>query len=183
MVANITIASEVHVRLKDPRACTLLALDYQRRRLDSGLHQFSTHHVWRRGAPIIGMMRIAACFRSVLVTATGSGFGPCLSFLNCHRGHPAHVLWSARSPGKTYGGGILSNLFGADRGALVIDTKKTGRYDLTGVAWFKFQSYKRRSIRPRGLPLICARMAQQILKGDPNGLKKRSSCLCGQGKI
>lgn len=98
--------------------------------------------MWRRGAPIRGMMRIAACFRSVLVTATGSGIGPCLSFLNCHRGHPAHALWSARSPGKTYGGGILSNLFGADRGALVIDTKKTGRYDLTGVAWFKVQQTK-----------------------------------------
>ncbi|KAI7205442.1 hypothetical protein KC316_g240 [Hortaea werneckii] len=96
-------------------------------------------HVWHRGAPIISMMRIAACFRPVLVVATGSGIGPCLSFLNCHRGHPAHVLWSARSPEEVYGGGILSNILLADQNALIIDTKETGRFDLTAVAWAKMQ--------------------------------------------
>ncbi|KAI7280112.1 hypothetical protein KC343_g2035 [Hortaea werneckii] len=99
-------------------------------------------HVWHRGAPVIGMMRIAACFRPVLVIATGSGIGPCLSFLNCHRGHPAHVLWSARSPEDVYGGEILSNVLEADRGALIIDTKETGRFELTEVAWAKMQQTK-----------------------------------------
>ncbi|RMY33615.1 hypothetical protein D0865_14412 [Hortaea werneckii] len=99
-------------------------------------------HVWHRGAPIIGMMRIAACFRPVLVIATGSGIGPCLSFLNCHRGHPAHVLWSARSPEEVYGGETLSNVLEADPGALIIDTKQTGRFELTEVAWAKMQQTK-----------------------------------------
>ncbi|KAI7206530.1 hypothetical protein KC331_g4292 [Hortaea werneckii] len=99
-------------------------------------------HVWHRGAPIIGMMRIAACFRPVLVIATGSGIGPCLSFLNCHRGHPAHVLWSARSPEEVYGGEILSDVLEADRGALIVDTKESGRFDLTEVAWAKMQQTK-----------------------------------------
>ncbi|RMX88698.1 hypothetical protein D0869_01434 [Hortaea werneckii] len=99
-------------------------------------------HVWHRGAPIIGMMRIAACFRPVLVIATGSGIGPCLSFLNCHWGHPAHVLWSARSPEEVYGSEILSNVLEADRGALIIDTQETGRFDLTEVAWAKMQQTK-----------------------------------------
>ncbi|KAI7081189.1 hypothetical protein KC356_g9275 [Hortaea werneckii] len=82
-------------------------------------------HVWHRGAPVIG-----------------SGVGPCLSFLNCHRGHPAHVLWSARSPEEVYGGEILSNVFEADRGALIIDTQETGRFELTEVAWAKMQQTK-----------------------------------------
>ncbi|KAI6857078.1 hypothetical protein KC340_g4129 [Hortaea werneckii] len=99
-------------------------------------------HVWHRGAPIIGMMRIAACFRPVLVIATGSGIGPCLSFLNRHRGHPAHVLWSARSPEEVYGSKILSNVLDADRGALIVDTQETGRFDLTAVAWAKMQQTK-----------------------------------------
>ena len=99
-------------------------------------------HVWHRGAPIIGMMRIAACFRPVLVISTGSGIGPCLSFLNCHRGHPAHVLWSARSPEEVYGGEILSDVLEADRGALIVDTKESGRFDLTEVAWAKMQQTK-----------------------------------------
>ncbi|TKA41200.1 hypothetical protein B0A54_07722 [Friedmanniomyces endolithicus] len=93
--------------------------------------------IWLRGAPTTGVMRLSSLFRPLVIVATGSGIGPCLSFLNTHHGHPLRVLWSARCPAKTYGNGVVREVLRADPRAVVVDTGAVGcaRVNLVGLAF------------------------------------------------
>ncbi|KAK0781396.1 hypothetical protein LTR91_009484 [Friedmanniomyces endolithicus] len=101
------------------------------------LIQHPPSKIWLRGAPTTGVMRLSSLFRPLVIVATGSGIGPCLSFLNTHHGHPLRVLWSARFPAKTYGNGVVREVLRADPRAVVVDTGAVGcaRVDLVGLAF------------------------------------------------
>ncbi|RMY25062.1 hypothetical protein D0867_00957 [Hortaea werneckii] len=106
-------------------------------------------HIWQRGFPTTGVMRVASLFNPVLIVATGSGIGPCLSFLNCNPASATHshrVLWSARSPELTYGSDVVGRVFAADPEAMVIDTKKTGHPDLIALSWGMVQEAKAEAV-------------------------------------
>ena len=92
-----------------------------------------------RGAPTIGVMRLSSLFTPILIITTGSGIGPCLSWLTCHRHHPKRIVWSARSPAQTYGAEIVRRVKEADREAVVIDTMATGTPDLVTLGWGVFK--------------------------------------------
>jgi len=79
-------------------------------------------HIWRRGAPVLGVMRLASLFRPLIVVATGSGIGPALSFLNAHPSHPQRILWCARAPTVTYGRDIMWQVLRADPRAVIVDS-------------------------------------------------------------
>lgn len=95
--------------------------------------------LWTRGAPTLGVMRVALCFQKVLVIATGSGIGPCLSFLQSNPGYAARVIWSASKPVQNYGDNIVEAVFRADPEALIVDTKQTGRPNLLALAYAMFK--------------------------------------------
>ncbi|KAK0915794.1 hypothetical protein LTR02_001082 [Friedmanniomyces endolithicus] len=101
------------------------------------LIQHPPSKIWLRGAPTTGVMCLSSLFRPLVIVATGSGIGPCLSFLNTHHGHPLRVLWSARCPAKTYGNGVVREVLRADPRAVVVDTGAVGcaRVDLVGLAF------------------------------------------------
>ncbi|KAK1055859.1 hypothetical protein LTR74_015346 [Friedmanniomyces endolithicus] len=101
------------------------------------LIQHPPSKIWLRGAPTTGVMRLSSLFRPLVIVATGSGIGPCLSFLNTHHGHPLRVLWSARCPARTYGNGVVREVLRADPRAVVVDTGALGcaRVDLVGLAF------------------------------------------------
>jgi len=91
--------------------------------------------IWTKGAPTVGLMRIASLFSPLVIVATGSGIGPALSFLQAKPHWPVRVIWSARAPLKTYGAEIVESVLRADGRAVVVDTDGTGRPDLVGLAW------------------------------------------------
>ena len=91
--------------------------------------------IYTRGAPTKGVLHIAHLFRPIILIATGSGIGPCLSFLNVHPAYPVRVIWSARSPLTTYGQRVVDEVRRADAEAVVIDTQVVRKVDLTRVAW------------------------------------------------
>ncbi|KAK9312636.1 hypothetical protein V1524DRAFT_243367, partial [Lipomyces starkeyi] len=66
-----------------------------------------------RGAPIYGVLRIATIFNRIVVVATGSGIGPCLSLLTPYK-IPCRILWSTRDPVITYGQAIVDEVYRAD---------------------------------------------------------------------
>lgn len=90
-------------------------------------------YVWARGAHTVGVLRVALLFKPIVIVATGSGIGPCLSLLQVHPHWPCRVVWSARFPEATYGKEVMDSVFRADKNAVVIDTKKTGKPDLVGI--------------------------------------------------
>ncbi|KAF2773997.1 hypothetical protein EJ03DRAFT_264090 [Teratosphaeria nubilosa] len=92
-------------------------------------------HIWQKGAPTIGVMRLAELFKPIVIVATGSGIGPVTSFLNKYPHHPKRVLWSARWPEQTYQTGLIRNVLAADPEAIIIDTKKTGPPNLAALTY------------------------------------------------
>ncbi|CAD0100280.1 unnamed protein product [Aureobasidium mustum] len=90
--------------------------------------------IWVKGAPVYGVMRVALMFKKVLVVATGTGIGPCLSLLESCPEHPMHVLWMGSNPRESYGDAIINSVFTADSGACIVDTSKAGR--VTFSDWF-----------------------------------------------
>lgn len=92
-------------------------------------------HIWTRGAPTTGVLRIATLFKPIVIVATGSGIAPCLSLLQVYQNHPMRIIWSARSPELTYGCRIMNAVLQADPQAMIIDTQKTGTPDLVALTY------------------------------------------------
>ena len=56
------------------------------------------------------------------------------------------IIWSARSPEKTYGSEIMRVVLRADKRAIIIDTKKTGHPDLTALAWAMYEGIRAEAV-------------------------------------
>ena len=94
---------------------------------------------WVRGLPRTGVLSMAFCFRSVIIVTTGSGIGPCLSFLaEPRRKTMCRVLWSTPSPLKTYGHEIQNMVLRADPEAVIIDTRASRRPDMVAITYSMF---------------------------------------------
>ena len=106
-------------------------------------------------------MRLASLFKPIVIVATGSGIGPCLSFLNVHRGLPKRVLWSARCPLTTYGVGILRDVLRADPKALIVDTTRSGIPDLLALTWALVRDMGAEAVMVVGNPGV----TRQVVEG------------------
>ncbi|KAF2161739.1 hypothetical protein M409DRAFT_69547 [Zasmidium cellare ATCC 36951] len=95
--------------------------------------------LWMKGLPTLGVVHISSLFKPVVVVATGSGIGPCLSFLQMHRRWPVRIVWSARFPEVTYGTSVVASMLESDKDAIIIDTKKTGTPDLAGIVYASYR--------------------------------------------
>ncbi|KAL1968641.1 hypothetical protein VTN77DRAFT_1467 [Rasamsonia byssochlamydoides] len=87
-------------------------------------------HLWKRGVLIYGFAYAMRVFRRVIVVTTGSGIGPCLSFLGDEHRPALRVVWQTRSPLQTYGQAVIDLVRRMDPDPLVIDTDKSGRVDM-----------------------------------------------------
>jgi NAD(P)H-flavin reductase len=94
--------------------------------------------IWVKGAPIYGVMRVALMFKKVLVVATGTGIGPCLSLLESCPEHPMHVLWMGSNPRQSFGDTIINSVYTADSGACIVDTSRAGRGDILRLAYARY---------------------------------------------
>lgn len=101
--------------------------------------------IYMKGAPVYGVLRVAAVFSPVVIVATGSGIGPCLSLFHGLPKHNVRILWSTPSPLQTYGQGIIDGVLAADPNAVIVDTRagpmgedgkrKSVRPDMVRLTW------------------------------------------------
>jgi hypothetical protein len=94
-------------------------------------------HVWVKGIPAAGVGNIEKLFKKVVWVATGSGIGPCLPHLLSEE-VPAHLVWSTRTPAKTYGQDLLNNILQVQPKAVIWDTTLRGKPDLVELAYKAF---------------------------------------------
>ncbi|KAI1819046.1 hypothetical protein F4861DRAFT_534777 [Xylaria intraflava] len=85
--------------------------------------------LWVRGAPLHGLLYTSRLFKRIVVVATGSGIGPCLSLLFADV-TPRRVLWSTRDPEKTYGPQVVNEVLRADPKAVIWNTNAKGYPDI-----------------------------------------------------
>jgi hypothetical protein len=87
-------------------------------------------HLWKRGVLIYGFAYAMRVFRKVIVVTTGSGIGPCLSFLGDEHRPSLRVVWQTRAPLQTYGQAVIDLVKRMDPKPLVIDTNECGRVNM-----------------------------------------------------
>ncbi|KAI9720318.1 MAG: hypothetical protein M1828_005702 [Chrysothrix sp. TS-e1954] len=102
--------------------------------------------LWSRGVPMYGVLRVAELFSPVLIIATGSGIGPCISLFNGRPKLDCRILWSTPSPYDTFGKDIVNHIYARDPRALIIDTRKTGRPDLVALAYKRYIETKAEAV-------------------------------------
>jgi hypothetical protein len=91
-------------------------------------------HIWRRGIPTSGVLRIATLFRSVVVVATGSGIGPCLSIFP-YQHIAMRILWTAPNHESTFGKNIVEIVKRRDPKANLWNTRAQGKPDMSLLTW------------------------------------------------
>lgn len=123
--------------------------------------------IYTRGTPQLGVLRVAGLFEPCIVMATGSGIGPCLSLFVQKPDHPVRIIWSAPRPVETYGQAVIDLLYRTDPRAVIIDTRKTGRPDLVGIAHRIWEASKWEG--PRELALGRASGDFEAMKRKPVG--------------
>lgn len=90
-------------------------------------------YLWKRGVLVHGFAYVMRLYEKIIVVTTGSGIGPCLSFLGDGDRPAMRVVWQTRSPLKTYGQGIIDLVKQMDPDPLVMDTDLTGRVDMVPI--------------------------------------------------
>ena len=107
-----------------------------------------TERIWVRGLPAIGMMHVALSFRRVVLVVTGSGIAPILGLFSdpTRTDFNARIVWSTKSPVKTYGEEVVRMVKRADPEAVTVDTSVVGRWDLVELAHSMYHETKAEAV-------------------------------------
>ncbi|CEL03328.1 Putative TmpA [Aspergillus calidoustus] len=87
-------------------------------------------YMWKRGVLTYGFAYAMRVYKRVVVVTTGSGIGPCLSFLGDENRPKLRVIWQTRAPKRTYGKEVLNLVAKMDPNPIIIDTNSSGRIDM-----------------------------------------------------
>lgn len=87
-------------------------------------------HIWKRSLPAYGFGYVMRVYNRIIVVTTGSGIGPCLSFLGDENRPAIRVVWQTRAPLKTYGQRVVNLVNLLDPDSVVLDTTQGGRLDM-----------------------------------------------------
>lgn len=90
-------------------------------------------HVWVKGITTSGVARIETLFRRVVYVGTGSGIGPILPHLLAGN-VPTRLIWSTRSPRRTYGDAFVDEILTHSENPVIWDTDRQGKPDLSALA-------------------------------------------------
>lgn len=115
------------------------------------------HSYWIRGIPVTGVLRMATVFRRIVLVTTGSGIGPCLSFLSSHP-MPCRLLWSTPNPVQTYGENVMRAVAKADPEAMIIDTRASGRPDVVALTYHLYLKTEAESVFVISNPYLTSKL-------------------------
>jgi len=96
-------------------------------------------HIWVKGIPTAGVANIEVLFKRVVYVATGSGIGPVLPHLLA-REVPSRLVWSTRSPYRTYGS-LVDEILAVQPDPIIWDTDQQGTPDLVKLAYKVYREF------------------------------------------
>lgn len=98
-------------------------------------------HFWKRGVLIFGFAYAMRVYKRLIIVTTGSGIGPCLSFIGDQKRPDLRVMWQTRSPLTTYGQDVIDLTRIMDPEPLILDTNLTGRIDMVPMIQREFKTF------------------------------------------
>lgn len=75
-------------------------------------------HLWVRGIPTFGVLRIVPLFRRLVFVATGSGIGPCAPCILEQR-VPIRLLWTSPNVRQTFSDKLVDAILGSSPDAVI----------------------------------------------------------------
>ncbi|RDB22261.1 Linear gramicidin synthase subunit C [Hypsizygus marmoreus] len=102
-------------------------------------------HIWKRGIPTYGVMKIAPMFRRIVLVATGSGIGPCTPAI-LERKLPIRLLWTAPNLRDTFGDKLVDAILEANPEAVIYNTRQHGKPDMVKLTWRLVQEFKAEAV-------------------------------------
>ncbi len=118
-------------------------------------------HVWVKGITTAGVANVETLFKSVVYIATGSGIGPVMPHLLAAQ-VPIQLIWSARSPRKTYGDELVEEILRAQPRALIWDTDERGKPDLVQLAYGAVQAFGAEAVICIANQALTQRVVQEL---------------------
>lgn len=128
-------------------------------------------HLWKRGVPTYGFGYVFRMFERIIVVTTGSGIGPCLSFIEDARRPSMRVVWQTKSPLKTYGQRTLDLVKRMDDQPVIIDTSVSGRVDMMPIVLRLYKEFDAHA--------VCVISNPQMTKSIVYGLETRGIAAYG----
>lgn len=129
-------------------------------------------YLWKRGVPTYGFGYVFRMFERIIVVTTGSGIGPCLSFIEDERRPAMRVVWQTKNPLKTYGERTLELVRRMDENAVVMDTSGGGgRVDMLPVVLRLYREFDAQA--------ICVISNKPVTKGLVYALETRGIAAYG----
>lgn len=90
--------------------------------------------LWIRGNPLHGLLYTSRLFKKIVLVATGSGIGPCLSLMYSNQIN-SRILWSTPNPETVFGQKIIDEVKRSDPNAMIWNTRSSGRPDLISLTY------------------------------------------------
>ena len=119
-------------------------------------------HLWKRAIPIYGFGYVMKVFRRVLLVTTGSGIGPCLSFVGDPNRPAMRVIWQTRSPLKTYSQSVMDLVKHLDPTPKILDTSTMGkRIDMLPLVVRMAREFEAEAIAVISNPVMTARLVYE----------------------
>ncbi|RHZ52684.1 integral membrane protein TmpA [Aspergillus thermomutatus] len=122
-------------------------------------------HLWKRGVLIYGFAYTMRVFKRVIVVTTGSGIGPCLSFLGDDNRPALRVVWQTRSPLRTYGRDILNLVSKMDADPVILDTNQSGRADMLPIIRRLYSEFDAEAVCVISNPVVTKRVVFELESG------------------
>jgi succinate dehydrogenase hydrophobic anchor subunit len=119
-------------------------------------------HLWKRWVLVYGFAYAMRVFKRVVVVTTGSGIGPCLSFLGDDCRPELRVVWQTRAPSKTYGEGIQNLVSQMDPNPVIIDTNQTGRIDMSPIVRRVAQEHDAEAVCVISNPVLTKKIVYEL---------------------
>ncbi|KAF8158152.1 nonribosomal peptide synthetase 12 [Crassisporium funariophilum] len=121
-------------------------------------------HLWVRGVPTFGVLRIVPLFRRLVFVATGSGIGPCAPCILEQR-VPIRLLWTSPNVRQTFGDEFVDQILGASPDAVVYDTRAHGKPDMVKLTY--------RLVREFNAEAVCVISNQKLTRKIVYGMMSR----------
>lgn len=119
-------------------------------------------HLWKRGVLLYGFAYAMRVFKRVIIVTTGSGIGPCLSFLGDENRPELRVLWQTRAPLKTYGQEVLDLVHRMDANPIIMDTDKTGRVDMVPIIQRQLREFEAEAVCVISNPVVTGKIVFEL---------------------
>ncbi|KAH8658002.1 hypothetical protein BX600DRAFT_384429 [Xylariales sp. PMI_506] len=118
--------------------------------------------VWVRGVPVYGFGYVMRVFRRIIVVTTGSGIGPCLSFIDDDYRPEMRVVWQTKSPLQTYSQRTMALVHKMDPNPVVIDTSISGRVDMLPVVLGLYNAFAAEAVCVISNPVVTRNLVFQL---------------------